>query len=220
MLKYKICVLFLSIISIATVSFFTVSANKLPLFGKVIYLDAGHGGLDPGALYKSIKEKDINLKIVYTLKQKLEENGATVYLTRYGDYDLSVPNAMNRKRSDLSRRANMINDSMCDMYISIHLNAESSSSWSGAQVFYDDVNKENERLAKIIQNEFRNIRKDIRKISYATFLLELSEQVMRQNNNPEIYTLLISSLEKLEEGFDASTITSILELKYLDYHHI
>lgn len=33
----------------------------------------------------------------------------------------------------------------------IHLNAESSSSWSGAQVFYDDVNKENERLAKIIQ---------------------------------------------------------------------
>ena len=155
MLKYKICVLFLSIISIATVSFFTVSANKLPLFGKVIYLDAGHGGLDPGALYKSIKEKDINLKIVYTLKQKLEENGATVYLTRYGDYDLSVPNAMNRKRSDLSRRANMINDSMCDMYISIHLNAESSSSWSGAQVFYDDVNKENERLAKIIQNEFR-----------------------------------------------------------------
>ena len=220
MLKYKICVLFLSIISIATVSFFTVSANKLPLFGKIIYLDAGHGGLDPGALYKSIKEKDINLKIVYTLKQKLEENGATVYLTRYGDYDLSVPNAMNRKRSDLSRRANMINDSMCDMYISIHLNAESSSSWSGAQVFYDDVNKENERLAKIIQNEFRNIRKDIRKISYATFLLELSEQVMRQNNNPEIYTLLISSLEKLEEGFDASTITSILELKYLDYHHI
>lgn len=83
------------------------------------------------------------------------------------------------------------------------------------------INRKLDKLSLLsgvdIQNEFRNIRKDIRKISYATFLLELSEQVMRQNNNPEIYTLLISSLEKLEEGFDASTITSILELKYLDY---
>lgn len=83
------------------------------------------------------------------------------------------------------------------------------------------INRKQDKLSLLsgvdIQNEFRNIRKDIRKISYATFLLELSEQVMRQNNNPEIYTLLISSLEKLEEGFDASTITSILELKYLDY---
>lgn len=155
MLKYKICVLFLFIISIYTVSFFSVRADNLPLLGKVIYLDAGHGGLDPGALYKSIKEKDINLEIVYVLKQILEEKGATIYLTRYGDYDLSLPNAINRKRSDLSRRANMINESMCDLYLSIHLNAESSSSWNGAQVFYDDVNDSNQKLAKILQNEFK-----------------------------------------------------------------
>lgn len=44
---------------------------------------------------------------------------------------------------------------MCDLYISIHLNAESSSTWSGAQVFYDDINKNNQKLAKILQNEFK-----------------------------------------------------------------
>lgn len=81
--------------------------------------------------------------------------GATVYLTRYGDYDLSVPYALNRKRSDLSRRANIINRSMCDMYVSIHLNAETSSSWHGAEVYYDDINEENEKIAKIMQEQMR-----------------------------------------------------------------
>lgn len=153
MIKYKLFVLLLSLICI--ISYPRISANELPLLNKVIYLDAGHGGTDPGALYKNIYEKDINLEIVYKLKETLEKKGATVYLTRYGDYDLAVPNAINRKRSDLSRRANIINESNCDLYISIHLNAESSSTWNGAQVFYDDVNEKNIKLAKIIQEEFK-----------------------------------------------------------------
>ena len=41
------------------------------------------------------------------------------------------------------------------MYLSIHLNAENSSTWNGAQVFYDDVNKNNIKLAKIMQEEFK-----------------------------------------------------------------
>jgi len=152
-IKYKIFILLLSLICI--ISYPRISANELPLLNKIIYLDAGHGGIDPGALYKNIYEKDINLEIVNKLKETLEKKGATVYLTRYGDYDLAVPNAINRKRSDLSRRANIINESNCDLYISIHLNAESSSTWNGAQVFYDDVNENNIKLAKIIQEEFK-----------------------------------------------------------------
>ena len=155
MLRYKLCVFFLTFISICTFTFFKVNAEELPLKDRVIYLDAGHGGTDPGALYKNIYEKDINLKIVYKLKEILEKKGAKVLLTRYGDYDLAVPNAINRKRSDLSRRANIIDESMCDLYISIHLNAETSSTWNGAQVFYDDVNENNEKLAKLIQEEFK-----------------------------------------------------------------
>jgi N-acetylmuramoyl-L-alanine amidase len=56
----------------------------------------------------------------------------------------------NRKRSDLYNRAKIINSSNADIYISIHLNSTTSSIWRGAQVFYDDVNKENRVLAEYI----------------------------------------------------------------------
>ena len=68
-----------------------------------------------------------------------------------------------------------------------------------------------------ILDNFKNIKKDINKISYATFIVELASQVMRHNINAEVYDLLISSLKKIEEGFDLIVITSILELKYLEY---
>ncbi len=68
-----------------------------------------------------------------------------------------------------------------------------------------------------IIDPFRNIKKDIVKISYASFVLELSEQVMKQNQNEEIYHLLIATLKKMDEGFDSFVLTNILELKYLEY---
>lgn len=154
MLKLKVFILFLTITSIFCISIGYADNSELPLLGKVIYIDPGHGGTDPGAIYKDIHEADINLSISKKLYNILLKNGAIVYLTRDGDYDLSVTNAINRKRSDLSRRANAINSSMCDMYISIHLNAESSSTWHGAQVFYDDINPENKKIAEIMQTEF------------------------------------------------------------------
>jgi len=85
----------------------------------------------------------------------LKEEGATVYLTRYDDYDLSANYANNRKRSDLSRRSNIINKSGCDMFISVHLNASNNTTWYGAQVYYDNINKENIEIAKILQEELR-----------------------------------------------------------------
>lgn len=155
MFKYKICVFCLFLLCISGINYVTASNNNMPLFAKVIYLDAGHGGLDPGALYKNIKEKDINLSISKKLEEELSSLGAIVYQTRYGDYDLSVPYNNNRKRSDLSRRGTIINDSKCDLYLTIHLNADSSNKLKGAQVFYDDVNDENEEIAKIMQDLFR-----------------------------------------------------------------
>lgn len=68
----------------------------------------------------------------------------------------------------------------------------------------------------IIDN-FKQIRKDITKISYASYMIDLAEQVMKQNNSSDIYTLLVSSLKKVEANFDPLVITNILELKYLDY---
>lgn len=143
--------MFLVIISICTISFLKIDGYELPLLGKIIYLDAGHGGVDVGANYKNIYEKDINLSIVKILASKLENMGATVYLTRYGDYDLSNVGVRYRKRSDLYNRAKVINNSNADIYISIHLNSTTSSVWSGAQVFYDDVNNDNIILANFLK---------------------------------------------------------------------
>ena len=119
MLKYKIYVLLIFLISLCSINYIYAKNNELLLLGKVIYIDPGHGNLDPGAMYKGIKEKDINLEISKKVEDILIKEGAIVYLTRYGDYDLSVPNTINRKRSDLSRRGNIINKSDCDLFISI-----------------------------------------------------------------------------------------------------
>ena len=165
MLKYKLCILLLFMAGLCFFNIVEAENNYLPLFGKVIYLDPGHGGTDPGAIYKDIYESDINLQLTQKLEETLSSYGAIVYLTRYGDYDLSVPYALNRKRSDLSRRGNIINRSMCDMYISIHLNAETSSTWYGAQVFYDDVNSENKTIAEIMQKSLAKYLRTNRKVS-------------------------------------------------------
>lgn len=151
MLKYKFSMLFILVLFLCTFSFVRADEQDLDLLGKVIYLDPGHGGLDPGAIYKDIEEATINLEISKKLMNTLEQHGAIVYLTRNDDYDLATNNAVNRKRSDLSRRGNIINRSMCDLYLSIHLNADVSTTWRGAQVFYDDINPQNVKIAQILQ---------------------------------------------------------------------
>lgn len=155
MIKYKLYVFFSFLVLICLVSYGRAKTVKDPLYQKTIFLDAGHGGPDSGALYRNIYEKDINLSIVKKLEKKLKEKGAQVFLTRDGDYDLSVPYTVNRKRSDLSRRSNMINRSNCDLYISIHLNADTSTTYHGAQVFYDSKIKQNKKIAETIQADLK-----------------------------------------------------------------
>ena len=66
-------------------------------------------------------------------------------------------------------------------------------------------------------NNFSNIKKDIEKISYASFLLDLTNQVYKQCEESSIYDLLISALTKINDGFNPFVITNIIELKYLEY---
>ncbi len=154
-MKYKIGALVILLTLLCFFNYVSAKNKDLPLLSKVIYLDAGHGGADSGAFYKNVKESDLNLKITKKVMDLLKNEGAIVYLTRYGDYDLSVGNAWNRKRSDLSRRANIINRSECDLYLSIHLNAEDSGTLHGAEVYYDTINPENKKIAEIFQEEFK-----------------------------------------------------------------
>lgn len=153
------------LLSLCSFNFITANNSQynLELLGKVIYIDPGHGGKDPGTLYKDIYEKDINLEICLKLQKVLESEGAIVYLTRYGDYDLSN-NSYSRKKSDLNNRAKIINESGADIYISIHLNSISSSTWRGAQVFYDDVNEKNIEIANLFQEQLKKDLKTTRKV--------------------------------------------------------
>lgn len=169
----KIYSIFLLIIFICTFSFVNADIKKsnLELLGKVIYIDPGHGGPDPGTVYKDIYEKDINLEICKKLQTILESDGAIVYLTRYGDYDLSKSYTGSRKKSDLNNRAKIINDSKADLYISIHLNSISSSTWSGAQVFYDDVNENNYDLALLMQEQLKTDLKTTREVKEISTML-------------------------------------------------
>ncbi|WP_242224061.1 N-acetylmuramoyl-L-alanine amidase CwlD [Bacillus cereus group sp. BfR-BA-01380] len=134
-------------------------AWNLPLSGKIIVLDAGHGGPDGGAVGgEDIIEKDITLEITKKVRDYLQEQGALVILTRNGDYDLadkSTKGYSRRKAEDLKKRVDIVNKSDVDFFVSVHLNALPSGSSKGAQTFYYRSLVENERAAKFIQAELR-----------------------------------------------------------------
>ena len=66
-------------------------------------------------------------------------------------------------------------------------------------------------------NNFKNIKKDLLKMSYSIYLTDLVNQVYKHEQNKEIYSNYVASLIKINEGFDPLVITNILELKMLDY---
>ncbi|MGD6804760.1 N-acetylmuramoyl-L-alanine amidase CwlD [Rossellomorea aquimaris] len=138
---------------------------NLPLSGKIIYLDPGHGGADGGADSgegnAKVYEKDIAFNVAVMLRDYFQEQGALVILTREEDRDLA-PEGMKgysrRKTEDLKKRLDLINSSDADLYLSIHLNSIPSSRWSGAQTFYNPKFKENKEVATSIQSELiRNL---------------------------------------------------------------
>lgn len=66
-------------------------------------------------------------------------------------------------------------------------------------------------------DEFLNIKKDLAKIGYATYLTDLTNQVLKESNNKNIFSILEASLIKINNNFDPMIITNIAELKYLSY---
>lgn len=68
-----------------------------------------------------------------------------------------------------------------------------------------------------IKDYFINIRSDIIKVSYLSYICELSTNVYKESNSEEVYPLLISAILKIEEGLNPRIITNILELQYLEF---
>lgn len=136
----------------------SLSHWNLPLSGRVVVIDPGHGSPDGGAESGEIMEKDIALKVAEDLRNYLQESGALVLMTRENDGDLADKGKRGlslRKTQDLKRRVEFINDAKADCVISLHLNAIPSSQWRGAQTFYHPKSEKNQILAKFIQDSLR-----------------------------------------------------------------
>jgi len=131
-----------------------VFSSRLPLGGKVIVIDPGHGGIDGGANFKNILEKDINLAVALKLKGLLEKEGANVIMTRTKDVALDHLNKKSeyRHKRDLIARVDIINNSRPDIFLSIHVNAEKSSpATRGPMLFYYYDSVKSRQLAQYLQ---------------------------------------------------------------------
>jgi len=138
----------------------TWSTWSLPLSGMTIAIDAGHGGVDGGAVSKSgAIEKDLSLSIALYLRDYLQEAGAIVMMTREGDYDLANEDTKSyskRKTEDLMKRVSLLKETEPEMLISIHMNSIPQERWSGAQTFYHKTAIEkSEVLARSIQEQLK-----------------------------------------------------------------
>ncbi len=160
--KYLISMLLLSL---AVVSVYDWAGTRLneqaieamswALAGKVVVVDPGHGGYDPGKVGVSgTLEKDINLAIALKLARIINTSGATAVLTRDQDVDLVTEGEGTRKKRDLDNRLKIIEDVKADLYIGIQANALGTR-WTGAQTFYIEKNEEGRKLALSIQSEIR-----------------------------------------------------------------
>lgn len=144
--------------------------NKNLMLGKVIFVDPGHGGKDNGAISGNVLEDEINLKISGYLMELLIDSNAHVLVSRTGDYDLASIYDKNRKREDLKKRVQYINDSKPDMFVSIHLNTYTSNNVKGAQTFYQN-NEESKKMANYIQIQLNNLESYARKSKYGDYYL-------------------------------------------------
>jgi N-acetylmuramoyl-L-alanine amidase/LysM repeat protein len=155
------------------------SAQEIDQFrrrgGKVVIIDAGHGGLDPGALgYRYARsgrlvEKDMTLDLARRLKQLIDANPNLMgILTRNGDY-LPVPfgvkgyTAKNYVDASLEYRVELAKRFQGDIFVSLHCNSAASSKARGFEIFYfgedhaarflEDTNLDLEALASLDGNK-------------------------------------------------------------------
>ncbi|GAB0168914.1 N-acetylmuramoyl-L-alanine amidase [Lysinibacillus sp. CTST325] len=120
-----------------------------PLKNRIIILDPGHGGKDPGTVVGSYSEKAITLKVGTLVKQKLEAAGAKVYMTRTGD---TYPS--------LQDRVDFTNANYGEIFVSIHVNSATNTSALGTETYYaistGDMYQEDIDLATFVNNQIVN----------------------------------------------------------------
>jgi len=123
------------------------AAAFAPVGKRVVMIDAGHGGKDPGMVAREGQtEAPINLAVAEQLQRYLELGGATALLTRADEAALGA-----NKREDMAARRALADSSHADILVSIHQNSYPEESVRGPQVFYNGKSEDGRRLAEAIQ---------------------------------------------------------------------
>ena len=172
----------------------TVPTVALPVSGKTIVIDAGHGKPDEGAeSSRGTTEAETNLKIALKLQNLLEQSGSTVILTRSDEnsiYDIDSKTLRQKKISDIRNRVKIGNESSADIFVSIHLNKIPQQQYDGWQTFYNAKNTEGQKLAVSIQKN-------------------LNEAIQRENNR------VAKSIENIYIVKHVEIPTTIVECGFL-----
>lgn len=203
-------------------------ASSIATLGTVI-VDAGHGGEDPGKVsnFSGVNEKDLNLAIAKLLARQLEDAGYRVIMTREEDklvYREGTTDITDKRRQDLTRRKEIMDNGGADIVVSIHMNDFSQSKYYGAQVFYPPNSEKSKNLAISVQKALReyvdpsNKREALVKstpivilknLKTPTVIVEcgfLSNQQEEQNLRSEEYQLKIARAIKIgiDDYFNAA----------------
>jgi N-acetylmuramoyl-L-alanine amidase len=113
-----------------------ILGNPRDIYKNIVVLDAGHGGTDPGAVRslngKTIYEKDLNYKIMYTLTQKYFNDPNSEVKAYYSRYDETKVN--------LYDRAAFATKVGADVFVSLHMNANNNTSPNGTEIYYYEKN--------------------------------------------------------------------------------
>jgi N-acetylmuramoyl-L-alanine amidase len=153
MYRVILLVIFAAIFSYASQD--AIRTAAIPIKNMVVYIDAGHGGRDSGAIGFSGKEEDsINLKIGLKLRRLIEQAGGVALMIREDDTGLyDETKRTGRKLEDLQNRQKLFSESEADIILSIHLNSFPQNQYYGAQTFYKEGDTNSRKLAEYIQEE-------------------------------------------------------------------
>ncbi|TKH22291.1 N-acetylmuramoyl-L-alanine amidase [Bacillus wiedmannii] len=146
------------------------TSNKDRILEKVIVIDPGHGGNDPGSIGPNgTREKEITLKTAKNIQKKLKEKGMTVILTREDDKFVSLKN-----------RVTIAQNKSADLFLSIHYDGFTTSDVNGVTTYYNKELKE-WILAKMIHGHlFKHIKSKDRGVKSGDYY------VLRENEKPSL----------------------------------
>ena len=180
------------------------SSDELPFatsnYQKVIFLDPGHGGKDPGAQYLGLKEKDLTLQVSQQLKTKLESLGYTVIMSRSTDVFVDF----------VTERSKMSNETNADMFISIHFNATGHGLDSGEDGIQTYMYQPTGNIPSVINKKWHD---NPTRLKYSYKLGSYIHQSVLATTQAKDAGLLAKSFAVLRETNKPAVL---LELGYMD----